>query len=161
MNERADEAACVIEVAYGDASPAGLPVSVGVPFPAGAVQDAGQLAVRGPDGEMRPAGGRVLVRHADGSIRWCLVSFGARQAGAHEVLWTGVAAAPADPAVGLRQREGVWSIDNGRLRVTVCETGPGVLGEIVCDGHSYLKRPEDLQFCVDGWGWGTGRTACT
>lgn len=71
----------VIEVAYGDPCPAGLPVSTGVPFELGALKDTAGLAVRAPSGETRPAAGRVLARHADGSIRWCLVSFGARETG--------------------------------------------------------------------------------
>ena len=33
--------------------------------------------------------------------------------------------------------------------MTVCQSGPGVLGELVCDGHAYLAAPEDLHFCVD------------
>lgn len=139
---------CTISVAYGDSSPAGLPVSLGVPFPAGALKDPASLAVRGPSGEIRPAGGRVLARHADGSIRWCLVSFGAREAGEHEVLWRQPAPA-AQEKVALRREGGDWIIDSGRVRARVCEEGPGVLGELVVDGHAYLANPGDLRFCVD------------
>ncbi|MEI7437496.1 MAG: hypothetical protein WCL16_11905, partial [bacterium] len=52
-------------------------------------------------------------------------------------------------AVVLRHEGGDWTIDSGRLRLRVCETGPGVLGELVCDGHSFLAAPGDLSFCVD------------
>jgi len=140
---------CIIDVAYGDTEPAGLPVSQGVPFPAGAVLDPVTLAVTGPDGEARPTGGRVLARHPDGSIRWCLVSFGARSAGEHRVHWTGTPSLSPDPVVELRQQDDTWTIDNGRLRVTLRETGPGIFGEIVCDGHAYLEIPENFHFCVD------------
>ncbi|MCX5662134.1 MAG: hypothetical protein NTW19_20855 [Planctomycetota bacterium] len=145
---------CVINAAYGDPSPAGLPISLGVPFPKGALKDPAALAVRSPSGELRPAAGRVLVRHADGSIRWCLVSFGAREAGEHEVVWhqdkkSSKPKPETEPKVVLRREGGDWIIDGGRLRLRVCESGPGVLGELVCDGHAYLAKPGDLRFCVD------------
>lgn len=40
-------------------------------------------------------------------------------------------------------------MESDRLRLTLCETGPGVIGELVCDGHPYLAAPGDLRFCVD------------
>jgi|GEM_PF-504589 len=140
--------ACTIEVAYGDPCPAGLPVSVGVPFPADTLHEASTLTVQAPNGELRPAAGRVLARHPDGSIRWCLVSFGAHEPGSHAVRWL-ERCLPLEPTVVLRHEDDTWAIDNGRLRLTVCETGPGVLGELVCDGHAYLAKPEDLCVCVD------------
>ncbi len=76
-----ESTACTIHVAYGDPAPAGLPVSVGVPWCAGVLDDAAAVSVRSPDGEVRPAFGRALVRWPDGSVRWCLLSFGARRAG--------------------------------------------------------------------------------
>ena len=139
---------CIIHAAYGDPSPAGLPVSIGVPFKAGVLTESSALSVRAPSGEIRPAAGRILATWPDGSIRWCLVSFGAREAGAHELRW-GQAVGQPKPAVTLRRAGGVWTIESDRLRLTVCETGPGVLGELVCDGHAYLAAPGDLSFCVD------------
>lgn len=148
---KAAAATCTINVAYGDPAPAGLPVAVGVPFPAGTLKDGAVLAVKAPNGELRPASGRALARHADGSIRWCLVSFGAREAGPHELLVAESATAPAAaaPSVTVHQDNGIWAVASDRLRVTVCETGPGVLGEILCDGHAYLAAPTDLSFNVD------------
>ena len=144
----ADRATCRVEVAYGDPSPAGLPVSVGVPFPAGELREPVTLSVRAPGGERRPAAGRTLARHRDGSVRWCLVSFGAREPGAHVVEWSRAEPAAA-PALSLRRDGGVWTVVGDRLRLTVCETGPGVLGELVCDGHAYLASPADLRLSVD------------
>lgn len=142
--------ACTIETAYGDPSPAGLPVSVGVPFPAGMMRDASSLTVRAPGGELRPAAGRVLARHVDGSVRWCRVSFGAREAGAHSVLLTHPRSIPApERVVTVRHAGDRWRVESDRLRLTVCETGPGVLAELTCDGHAYLAQPKDLQFRVD------------
>jgi hypothetical protein len=146
----------MINVAYGDTGPAGLPVSIGVPFKTGVLKDASSLSVRAPSGELRTAAGRVLARHPDGSIRWCLVSFGAREAGSHELFWkpaapaSGPAIRPGSwQAVALRRKGGDWTIESDRLRLSVCESGPGVLGELVCDGHTYLAAPGDLSFCVD------------
>lgn len=137
----------VIDVAYGDPSPAGLPVSAGVPFKPGELNDVAGLTARSPSGELRPAAGRVLARHADGSIRWCLVSFGAREAGPHTIERGGKPVAA--PAVAVRRERDRWTIESDRLRLTVCETGPGVLGELACDGHDYLAAPGDIALCVD------------
>jgi hypothetical protein len=139
---------CVIHAAYGDPSPAGLPVSVGVPFQQGVLKESATLTARAPGGELRPAAGRALVRWPDGSIRWLLVSFGAREAGPHELRWTGEAPVAA-PGVTVKKGRGTWTIESDRLKLKVCETGPGVLGELVCDGRSYLAAPEDLCLSVD------------
>jgi hypothetical protein len=106
------------------------------------------LSVESPSGEKRPAGGRALAVWPDGSIRWCLVSFGAREAGKHRVH-TQATGRPHAPEVRLTREPDRWVIDSDRLHVVVCETGAGVLGELVCDGRVRLAKPEDLRFCVD------------
>jgi len=136
-----------INVAYGDPAQAGLPVSLGVPFPEGMLRAETPLAVESPGGALRPAAGRPLVWWPDGSVRWCLVSFGAQQAGEYQVKLN-APAAPA-PTVSLEQQGDRWIITSDRLRLAVCETGPGVLGELLCDGHPYLTNPADLSFRVD------------
>jgi len=138
----------MIEAAYGDPAHTGLPVSTGVPFPAGKVQDVSALTVVDPGGKRRPAAGRVLARHPDGSVRWCLVSFGAHEAGPYEVQ-TGKSAIAPKPAVILKTSGKVWTLDNGRLHLTVCEKGPGPIGELACDGRPMLGAQKDLAFCVD------------
>lgn len=147
MNQKNES--CIIHVAYGEAHAGGLPVSIGIPFPAGALNDPALLCVTGPDGEQRPTDGRALARHPDGSIRWCLVSFGARVAGDHRVTWNEAPPNNPEPSVTLRQEKDHWILDNGRLRVRVHQTGPGILSDLVCDGHRYLKEPADLHFSVD------------
>ncbi len=138
----------MIDVTYGDSSQEGLPVSTGVPFPAGTITEPSSLSVRAPDGEIRPTAGRVLVRHPDGSIRWCLVSFGARTSGIHEVLWDSSSSSP-DPSVTVEKNNGVWSLDNGRLQLTFCERGPGPIGELFVDGRSLLAKAQDLSLNVN------------
>jgi len=163
-------ASCEIDVAYGDACEAGLPVSIGVPFRAGvlragALADETALSVRSPSGEVRPAAGRALALWPDGSVRWCLVSFGARQSGAHEVLWTtdeespvarnasSSGSAPVSGStvstVSVEHNGSTWTIDSGRLRVVLSEDGPGPVSHLSCDGHAYLTDARQLRFSVD------------
>lgn len=107
------------------------------------------LALQAPDGELRPAFGRPLAHWDDGSCRWHLVSFGARIAGPHTLV-VDPRDIPADtPTVQLHRHETIWTLSNDRLRLTLCETGPGIFVDLTCDGHSYLLSPADLAFCVD------------
>ncbi len=53
----------------------GEPVTVGLPWPRGAVTDDGQFRLIGPDGAERTLQTNVLDRWPDGSIRWCLFDF--------------------------------------------------------------------------------------
>ncbi|MHB0936384.1 MAG: RIFT barrel domain-containing protein [Armatimonadota bacterium] len=142
------DATCAIHVAYGDPCAAGLPVSLGVPFTRGALKQGTPLAVQSPSGELRPADGRPLALWPHGSVRWCLVSFGAREAGRHEVVLDPAGTVEA-PTVTVRQEGDRWMVQSDRLRIILNETGPGIFSDIICDGHAYLARPEDLSFCVD------------
>jgi len=143
-----EAATCAINVAYADKRPAGLPIALGVPFPNGALTDASVVSVSAPSGERRPTACRPLVKWPDGSIRWGLVSFGARETGVHRVTTGSASPAPEEP-VTVTQQGHVWTIDNGRLRVTLGETGPGIIHRIECDGHTYLEDPSKLALCVD------------
>ncbi|NQU09846.1 hypothetical protein HQ590_03575, partial [bacterium] len=138
---------CRINVAYGDLNPAGLPVAAGVPFPKGTVRPETPFAVRSPAGEPRPVAVRPLALWPDGSVRWALLSFGARQAGGHEVL-PGQTAATAAPTLALRHEGERWTIESDRVRLVVSETGAGPIHELVVDSHPYLRDPTDLQLCV-------------
>ncbi len=139
---------CDLNVAYGADGPGGLPVSVGVPFPRGMLASPDALEVVSPCGGVLPAAGRALARHADGSVRWGLVSFGARKAGPHR-LRPARQPSPQSPVVTLHQTGDNWRIESDRLRVKVMATGPGLLGELVCDGYPWLAQPDDLHFVVD------------
>lgn len=139
---------CLVDVAYADSGPSGLPISIGVPFPTGTLRDTASLVVKSPGGELRPASGRVLASWPDGSIRWCLVSFGAREKGTHEVLWSGAVEISA-PTVALEYSGGVWSIDTGQLNLALSESGAGPISHLSCDGHDYLSDAEQFAFSVD------------
>jgi len=138
---------CLIDVAYGDPSEAGLPISVGVPFQAGELCGTNTLSAISPSGEVRSAAGRALAHWPDGSIRWCLVSFGARENGAHELRWTEPAASPN--SVSIKNSGGDWTIDTGKLRLVLSENGPGPISSLRCDGHQYLNDGNALKFSVD------------
>ena len=144
-----ESASCFINAAYGDPSEAGLPISIGVPFKRGELKEPGALSVHSPSGERRPAAGRTLAVWPDGSIRWCLVSFGAREAGAHAVRVEAAAPAPSGAAVTVTKQDDRWIVRSDRLELSVCETGAGVLGHLACDGHAYLSAPGDLSLNVD------------
>jgi len=53
----------------------GEPVTVGLPWPRGAVKDELQFRLIGPDESERTLQTRVLDRWPDGSVRWCLFDF--------------------------------------------------------------------------------------
>ncbi|NLF23742.1 MAG: hypothetical protein GX590_11365 [Lentisphaerae bacterium] len=82
---------CIVNTTDGSPAMGGLPVAIGVPFPAGAQTDPTTLSVTGPNGESRPAAVLELVQHRDGSIRWGLATFGSRQAagaaGSRRIPW--------------------------------------------------------------------------
>jgi hypothetical protein len=139
---------CLIDVAYGDPGEAGLPISVGVPFRTGVLRDTASLSVLSPNGERRPAAGRALAHWPDGSIRWCLVNFGARENGAHELQWSEPAATPAMP-LRVEHSGADWTIDTGRLQLVLSESGLGPIRSIRCDGHEYLTDAKALAFSVD------------
>lgn len=144
---------CLIDVAYGDLGEAGLPISLGVPFKAGTLHDSSALVVQSPSGEQRPAAGRGLALWPDGSIRWCLLHFGAREKGTHQVLWQDNALEPAtfEPSdlVKINHNGGDWAIDTGRLRLVLSESGGGPISYLHCNGHDYLTDATDLRFSVD------------
>jgi YetA-like protein len=51
------------------------PVTIGLPWPRGAVTDEGHFHLLGPDGNSQTLQTTVLDRWPDGSVRWCLFEF--------------------------------------------------------------------------------------
>jgi len=67
---------CTLHVYNRSAFPyAAFPLSRGVPFAPGALDDPAQVGVMGPDGGSLPAQTRVLQRRGDGSVEWALFEF--------------------------------------------------------------------------------------
>ncbi|MFP4028526.1 MAG: hypothetical protein ACLFWL_12105 [Candidatus Brocadiia bacterium] len=137
-----------IEVSYADPRPRGLPVSIGIPFPQGEVKNPSALAVAEPGGEIRPTGARPLAHWPDGSVRWCLLSFGARQIGRHQVSTDKTPPQPECP-VTMGIQNGGHVISNRLLTVHLSETGPGPISHIDFGDHVLLDDPAALRLCVD------------
>ena len=132
-----DSTGCVINVAYGDTAACGLPVSQGVPLPRGMMCPGDRLAVVAPGGEWRPAAGRPLAQWPDGSVRWLLVSFGAREAGTHRLV-VNPDTVPTQPEVRLTQVDGRWIIDVEHIHHRVDASLPGI-GDGLFDGGEGCK----------------------
>src|SRR5436305_11164693 len=62
----------------------GEPVTVGLPWPRGAVRDDRQFRLVGPGGDPQALQTKVLDRWPDGSVRWCLFDFFATAGGADD-----------------------------------------------------------------------------
>ena len=137
----------MVQVAAADGA-LGLPVVIGVPFPQGAVVDAAQLGLVSPAGQPLPVAARSLVNWADGSLRWGLLAFQAKETGAHSVSMSGTAMAVQQP-VTLATAGSTTTLDNGLVRVVLDTAGPGPIREIIALGHRYLAKPDDLRFVVD------------
>jgi len=137
----------IVHAAYGRDTPAGLPVCVGVPFPQGFLKAGASLSARDPAGSLRPAAVRPLARHGDGSLRWGLVQFEATHAGSHTLL--SLAEEVSSPPLTAEPVPGGWKVATDRLAFTLRENGPGLFGDLVCDGHPYLAQPSDLFLRVD------------
>ncbi|NQT93310.1 MAG: hypothetical protein HQ559_11160 [Lentisphaerae bacterium] len=130
----------------------GLPVTIGVPFLMGSLHDPGRLVLRDPGDRVVPVSAKALVSWPDGSVRWGLLTFEAREPGVYGVdLQADAAAAPAvEQPVTVSRESGHTTIDNGLVRVVLDASGPGPISEIRALGHRYLADASDLRFAVDG-----------
>ncbi|HEY8504171.1 MAG TPA: hypothetical protein VIL46_06280 [Gemmataceae bacterium] len=100
------------------AAAAAQPVTVGVPFPRGALADPGAVRLAGPAGEDVLLQAAPLARHADGSVKWLLLDFVARDLAAGKTAYVLKTAGNEDgpaPAAGLEvwEEPGAFVIDTG------------------------------------------------
>lgn len=138
----------VVDVAYGDATGQGLPVQIGVPFRQGEFADAAPLAVVGPDGESQMGAYRPLAKHADGSLRWAAVAFGAKSAGQYTIQ-PGVSAAGPSSPVNVTEAEGLITLATGDLSLELAADGPGPIRKCALAGRSLWSDPRDFALAVD------------
>src|SRR5688572_9645201 len=75
----------------------GEPVTVGLPWPRGAVRDAAHFHLIAPDGSSQVLPTNVLVRWPDGSVRWCLFDLLATVDGTNDGYRIEVGAALGNP----------------------------------------------------------------
>src|SRR5947199_698946 len=92
------------------------PVTVGLPFPRGGLQDTGPLCLLGAAGRPIPLQAEPLARWPDGSVKWLLLDFVCPAGG------------PADGRLTLRQEAGV----NGRSRTALLRVEES-MGNLVLD----------------------------
>ena len=106
------------------------PLTRGVPLPEGAVGDAGELTLAGPDGAV-PVQLRPLARWPDGSLKWVLADFQARVEGGGTSVYHLQAGAPAavseEEAVEVTEAEEAVVVCTGPLRFSLSRLRPGLL----------------------------------
>lgn len=81
-----DPVALVVETASATSVP--QPVSVGIPFPRGALGYEGAVALSDPDGGARSSQATALARWPDGSVKWLLLDFLLPPTDAGRTVWT-------------------------------------------------------------------------
>ena len=124
------------------------PVSVGVPFPKGALGSDGEVRLVGKRNAEIPLQTRTLARWPDGSVRWALLDFEADGRSGYRVEYGGdVARAQAeDPIVVTESRTGVV-VTTGPLRVEFPKgraAFPGIVSLRQADGMYRRLSPAQL-----------------
>jgi hypothetical protein len=102
------------------------PVTSGIPFPQGAVKDAGELALTGPDGKPAPAAFTVLSTWPkDKSVRWALLDTQVSVPAKGTAELAVIQGAPAAPAAKLTVDDGaeLITVSTGVLKFTVRKKG--------------------------------------
>lgn len=104
----------------------GEPVTLGVPFPRGLVQDVSRLQLQTATGQPVPVQARTLDRWSDGSIRWALIDWLADSASSYVLIPRDAAAVSSatTPHVALTQNANVITIDTGTARFTIDPAQP-------------------------------------
>lgn len=120
--------------------PAGWPVSVGAPFPEGALKDLGGLVLERPDGKAVPFQPAITGRWPDGSVRWALLDFSATTDKSLTLCYGDHVERPK-PEAGLRvtrSRKGI-SVVTGPLKLTVGKDRTRLPGDIALRTHAGWK----------------------
>jgi hypothetical protein len=138
----------------------GWPMTAGVPFPPGVLQDPSHLRMRSSSAAastLTLPQSRVLSRWPDGSVRWILLDWqtdlAAHQQRSFRVELDPVAAAaPAGglPAIKLTDQSDRIAVDTGPLRFTVPKNRFALLTEVRLQGRPVLDGPVMSFLDVDG-----------
>ncbi len=141
-----------------DGAPSALqPVTVGVPFPRGAMYDPHCLALFDADGRPAPLQAQALARWADGSVKWLLLDFLAAPAGHGPWRWD-VRATPSSPDHGgshtlrLTESQGAWTVDTGAAVFSLGRGAPLPFARVVRDGRDLLDPPSVRTVLTDAKG---------
>ncbi|MCW9060017.1 MAG: hypothetical protein OQL11_14205 [Gammaproteobacteria bacterium] len=119
------------------------PVTMGVPLPAGVVQDAGTLRLTDAHGRTIPCQFQTLSRHAgrDGSLRWLLLDFQvdlAANATTRVVLRNDGKEQKAGAAITIETTADRIHIDTGPLQADIPRDGGHLLERVTVQGHRIL-----------------------
>lgn len=130
----------------------GRPVTLGVPFTPGQLHEITSLGLLSPDGQPDAVSARSLVCWPDGSVRWALLAFEARQTGEHQVVLNsaGVNEKANAPAWPVRVQETIAGVTlgNGLLEVHLPREGDGPIGALLVDGTHVLQQAGDFELRV-------------
>lgn len=130
------------------------PVTSGVPFPQGAVLDAGKLALVDAAGKPVPAAfAAISLWPKDKSVRWALVDAQVNVPAGGAAELSVVQAAPAAPVAKLTCQDGAEtvSVGSGRLKFVVRKKGFRLFESATLDGVPLLSAcPEGLAMTIAG-----------
>jgi hypothetical protein len=135
---------------------ASQPITYGVPWPIGAVHDAGELLLRDENGAQLPAGFKVLNRWPDGSVQWSLADFGAdfEPSGSRSLTIEKGASAALTPehAVAANVAGDVATIGNGLVEITVSSRRGELLRSWTSDDRPLVEADGfDISFESEGF----------
>lgn len=141
----------VIDVNVASDLNAGWPVTLGVPFAKGEMQNPASLRLLAPDKSERPLAARQLVAWPDGSMRWALLTFTAQQTGEHvlERNADNTVQAPSDNSVRLAKNPDGLRLDNGLIQVQLSAQGQGAISELIAHGRVLLQDAGQFELQVD------------
>ncbi|THV29474.1 Tat pathway signal sequence domain protein [Glycomyces paridis] len=142
-------------------------VTCGVPLPAGAVRDAGDLAVHDGDGAPVPAQTWPLALWPDGSVKWAGVALGNGEPAEGYRVVRGPAAAAA-VRVTVTAVDGGYAVDTGAGTTVVADSGPEFIrsmrvggNEVATGGRLVSSRQDHPEPDVHGRVHATGHvTGC-
>jgi len=116
------------------------PITLGVPFAAGALVDPEMLRLRDEHGAGVPLQARVLERWRDGSARWVLVDFqaGPAASSSYALTWAGTPQAAQTRMLQIAERAGEVSVDTGAARFVIRTGGRLPVDQVSVDGREIL-----------------------
>lgn len=137
----------------GDALPDATcePITLGLPFPPGAVADAALLNLRDASDRRVPLQARALERWHDGSVKWALLDFQTRDD--TTVFNVGAGPHPSDArGIELTQTSGGVLVDTGGARFSMLVHRPFPFASVAIDAREVIDRDRSGLRVVDGTG---------